>query len=278
MTIDHRSAHLAPVRSVLGFMLSPLQYVVDLPARAGFVASDRFTTRQNLMHNNETLSAERVLLHGKLQKFNALEQENIRLRQLLKTATRFEQEQFLIAELLSVDLDPYKQRIMVNKGSRDGVFVGQPLLDTQGVMGQIMHVTPLSSTAILISDPSHAIPVKIDRNGLRTLAVGTGGPERLELQYIPTNSDIEVGDIVSTSGLGQRYPANYPVARITHIERPSGKPFAIVDAQPLALLDRSREVLLVWPNFDNETPATDDASSEASEQDATPDQPSGGAN
>ena len=126
------------------------------------------------------------------------------------------------------------------------IFIGQPIIDAWGVMGQVVHMGQFSSTALLISDPSHAIPVQVSRSGLRSTALGTGNSQLLELRYIPHNADIEIGDVINTSGLGGRFPPNYPVGRIVSIERAAGESFATVLAEPVAHLDRSREVLLVW--------------------------------
>ena len=165
-------------------------------------------------------------------------------------------EPVLVAELLSVDQDPYRQQVVLNKGRKDKVYIGQPIIDAWGVMGQIIYLADSSSTAMLISDPSHAIPVQVNRSGLRSTAFGTGNASELELRYIPHNADIQIGDLIVASGLGQRFPPNYPVARIVKIERPVGEAFATVLAEPLAHLDKSREVLLVWHN-----PPVDDAGS-----------------
>ncbi|MEN8129162.1 MAG: rod shape-determining protein MreC [Pseudomonadota bacterium] len=246
MTIDHRFDSLYPVRSVLSLIVHPMQSFVDLPVKAGLWLSENLTTRQQLLEENRQLRSQQMLQNARLQKLSSLAQENIRLRKLLTSASRFKEERVSIAELLSVDLDPYKQQVVISKGEVDGVYVGQPLLDANGVMGQITHVNAVSATALLISDPSHALPVQINRNGMRTLVVGTGKADTLSLRHIPASGDIQKGDVVSTSGLGGRFPSNYPVAQITHIERPSGKPFAVVTARPFAHLDRSREVLLVW--------------------------------
>ncbi|MCP4407116.1 MAG: rod shape-determining protein MreC [Gammaproteobacteria bacterium] len=246
MTIDHRFDSLYPVRSVLSLIVHPMQSFVDLPVKASRWLSENLTTRQQLLKDNRKLRSQQMLQNARLQKLSSLGQENIRLRELLTSASRFKEERVSIAELLSVDLDPYKQQVVISKGDIDGVYVGQPLLDANGVMGQITHVNAVSATALLISDPSHALPVQISRNGMRTLVVGTGKADTLSLRHIPASGDIQNGDIVNTSGLGGRFPPNYPVAQINHIERPPGKPFAIVTAKPFAHLDRSREVLLVW--------------------------------
>jgi rod shape-determining protein MreC len=164
-----------------------------------------------------------------------------------------------VAELSSVDLDPYKQQVIINKGAASGVFRGQPVLDAQAVMGQVVSTTPFSSTVLLITDSSHALPVQVLRNGLRTIAIGTGRIDELTLPYLPTNSDIVEGDLLVTSGLGGKFPPGYPVAQVTRIDRSPDAPFSNVTAEPRAHLDRSREVLLVWTVPAQPVPAEDPA-------------------
>jgi rod shape-determining protein MreC len=244
MTLDHRFNQLQTLRSGISLLISPLQYVVDLPIRLASDATESLSSREHLLSENERLHQENLHLKALLQKFDALKNENSRLRDLMQ-ASKLVEDHFQIAQIMSIDLDPYKQLVVINKGSQDDVSVGQPILDAQGVMGQIIEVSAIRSVAMLISDPSHALPVQVNRNGLRTLAVGTGNPALLELRFIPTSADIIEGDIVSTSGLGGRFPTDYPVARVTKIDRIPGEPFANIEAEPLAYLDRSREVLLV---------------------------------
>ncbi|WP_347402063.1 rod shape-determining protein MreC [Ectothiorhodospira lacustris] len=246
MTLDHRHDHLQQARTTLALLVYPVQYLADLPVRAGDWLMEQFSTHQTLIAENRTLREEQFRMRSLLLRFEALETENARLRELLDTSSRL-REQVVIAELLSVDLDPFRQQVLVNKGHFHGVYTGQPLINAAGVVGQILEVNAVHSVALLISDPSHALPVQVNRTGLRTLAIGTGHPERLTLRFIPPSEDIEPGDIISTSGLGGRFPADYPVAKITRVERPSGEPFAVVEARPMARLDRSREVLLLWP-------------------------------
>ena len=152
----------------------------------------------------------------------------------------------LIAEILAVDLAPYRQQVMVNKGTSSGVFVGQPVLDANAVMGQVIRTNPFSSVVLLITDADHALPVEVNRNGLRTIAAGTGLSQELELLYIPKNADIRVGDLLVTSGMDERFPPGYPVARVKTVRQDPDNPFTTVIAEPTARLDRSREVLLVW--------------------------------
>lgn len=245
MTLDHRWHHLESVRAALSLVASPLQYVLGAPSATGHWLGQLFASRQTLLEENATLKARALLQEGRLQKMAALEAENMRLRELLDSAFKVS-ERVLVAELLEVDLEPFSQRIVINKGSRDEVFVGQSLLDASGVVGQVVHVAPFTSIAMLITDPSHALPVRVNRNGLRAIAVGTGSPSRLELLHLPVNADVEVGDLLITSGLGGRFPAGYPVATVEKIDRNPAEPFAAVYAKPVAQLDQNREVLLVW--------------------------------
>ena len=247
MTIDHRWNHLEVVRSALSTLLYPLQYTIDLPIRFYYWSDEVFSTHQTLLEKNREYEARHLENRVQLQKLDILEKENTRLRKLL-SATPKTTERLLIAEIINVDVDPYRQLIVLNKSKSNGVYAGQPIIDAQGVMGQIIHVGPLSSTAILITDASHAIPVQVDRNGLRTIAFGTGNINELAIRNLTHNADIREGDTLITSGLGGHFPPNYPVAVVTKVERPAGERFARVTARPLALLNQSREVLLLWNN------------------------------
>lgn len=244
MTMDHRQNHLDTIRDGLSLVVYPLQYIVNLPSAAGQWASENLAAHQTLVEENEQLRARQLLQEMRLQKLYSLETENARLRELLNSASKVG-EQVLIGELLAVDQDPFRRRVLINKGAGAGVFEGQPLLDAYGVMGQVVQVTPFTSTALLITDPSHAIPVQVNRNGLRAIALGTGEANRLEIPHIPNNADLQVGDLLITSGLGRRFPPGYPVATIIEFGKDPSQPYARVVAEPAAQLERSREVLLV---------------------------------
>ena len=246
MTLDHRTRELDRVRSWLGTLVYPVYYVVGLPETVLDWAGEAFATRRRLQEENARLHTENLILHAQLQKFEALEAENVRLRNLLNSPIE-RGERVLIANLLSVDLDPYRHEVVINRGSRKRVFRGQPVIDAHGVVGQVIEVTPLTATVMLITDPAHALPVQVNRNGLRSIALGTGNMERLSLPHIPKSADIRSGDLLVTSGLGGRFPRGYPVARVEEVVIDPGKAFAQVYARPLAELDRSREVLLIWP-------------------------------
>ncbi len=245
MTADHRYRHLEDLRAGLSVVVYPIRYVADLPVQAWGWARESLANRQALLEENAALRRQQLLLDAQLQKLAALETENIRLRELLESSLKVG-ERVLVAELLSVDLDPYRHRVIINKGTTSGAYPGQPLIDAEGVMGQLVHVGPASSVATLITDPNHAVPVQVNRNGLRTIAVGTGRINELDLPYLPNNADIEVGDLLVTSGLGGRFPPGYPVGRVNRVEKDPRENFAAVHARPSAQLDRTRQTLLVW--------------------------------
>ncbi|HEY0721349.1 MAG TPA: rod shape-determining protein MreC [Gammaproteobacteria bacterium] len=245
MFLDHRQHHLEAIRAGLSVLIYPLQYAVSVPSRLSIWAESSLSTRNSLIDENRALRERLLEQEIRLLKLAALESENVRLRALLQSANR-NWERVSIAELLSVDFDPFKRQILLNKGSNDGVVEGHPLLDAQGVMGQVIHVSPLTSTAMLITDPSHAIPVQVNRNGLRAIALGTGAADRLDIPHIPNNADIEVGDLLISSGLAHRFPVGYPVAEVVAVERDPRQPYARIVARPTARLEQAREVLLVW--------------------------------
>ncbi len=262
MTVDHRQGHLEKVRSALSMFVYPLQYVANLPVTVTNWASEALTTRARLMEENALLRDEQLVLSSKIQKFEILQAENKRLREILQSSERHD-DQVIIAELVAVDLQPFRHQIVINKGRRAGVYDGQPIVDASGVMGQIVHVGPFSSTVLLLTDPTHAIPVQINRNGLRSVAVGTGQSHILHLEHLSNNVDIKEGDLVVSSGLGGRFPSGYPVGVVYNISRVPGEPFAKVSIIPSAQLEKSREVLLVWPKTsprpfpDSESPVDD---------------------
>jgi len=262
MVTDHRSTFLQPLRSALSVLTHPLLLLADSPSSITAWLNETTADQQSLLEQNQQLKKDKILLQAKLQKFQALEAENLRLRSLLDSSFKVG-ERVLIAELSAVELDPYRQQIVINKGSRSGVFTGQPVLDAHAVMGQVISTSPLSSTVLLITDASHALPVQVSRNGLRTVAVGTGEINKLNLPFLPRNADIRPGDTLITSGLGGLFPPGYPVAKVAEVSQEAGQHFASINAIPLAHLDRSREVLLVWkieqPIETSQAPAPNEA-------------------
>ena len=245
MIMDHQQGHLETVRRALSVAVYPIRVLVDLPAASFGWAREQFSERQRLLVENRDLRVESLRQRARLQQLAALEAENARLRALMESPARLA-NRVQVAQILAVDLDPYRHRIALNRGEEAGVYPGQALLDADGIVGQVVRVNPLGAEAILISDPSHATPVQLIRNGLRTVALGMGDVTRLDLPFLPNSADIRVGDLLISSGLGDAFPAGYPVARVTRVERRPGEPFARVEAEPTAALNRTREVLLVW--------------------------------
>ena len=239
-----RHGAFGSLRTPLSMAVYPLQLMVSTPVNLVREWIDSVTTYIGLLEENRRLKDEELVLKTRLLKFAALEQENIRLRGLLDTSFKVG-EQVLIAELLSINLVPYEHVVEVNKGTRFGVHPGQAVFDANGVVGQVLRTNPYSSEVMLITDPSHAIPVQVNRNGLRTIALGTGLIDRLALPYLSSNADIQVGDLLISSGLGGVFPYGYPVATVTAIASQES-PFAKISATPVAQLDRSRELLLVF--------------------------------
>ena len=247
MYLDHRQGHLELVRSMLSTLVYPIQFIVNLPIATGRWVGESIVTHKKLIEENNRLRAQHQLLNSRLQRYEVLEEENKRLRELLGSTITFK-ERVMIAELLAVELEQFRNMLEINKGSRDGVYDGQPVVEAQGIIGQVVHVGPFSGNVLMITDPSHAIPVQVNRNGLRAIAVGTGRNDTLLLEHLPTNADIRVGDLIVSSGLGRRFPRGYPVGTVSNIKLEPGAPFATIHITPSAMLAQNREVLLVWPH------------------------------
>mgnify|MGYP000238056626 CR=1 FL=1 len=247
LSIDQYTDKLKSFRGYVSLLIVPLQYGVDLPISSVQNLSDFLLSYQSLHDKYTALQAEQANNQLKLLKFSALEQENIRLRTLFESSFKLG-EQVLVAELVSVNLARYEHQVLVNKGERFGVHEKQPVLDALGVVGQVTNALPLTSEIILITDPNHAIPVQVNRNGLHTIALGSGQLNKLILPFLPNNADIVPGDLLITSGLGGVFPQGYPVAEVVSFTVQPDKPFAIIEAKPKAALNTSRELLIVWKN------------------------------
>ncbi len=244
MTVDHRYRYLDSVRDVLATAVYPLHHLVGLPTATRNWLIENLASRGTLLEENTRLREKQVFLNAQLQKLIVLEAENRRLRSLLESVVEAP-ERVLIAELLAVDFDPYRHHILINRGRQHGVYVGQPVLDQQGVIGQVIRADLFTATVILVTDPNHALPIQINRTGVRTLALGTGNFQKLELPHIPNHEDVSVGDLLITSGLGGRFPHGYPVGTVTEVRFDPSSPFASIIARPVARLDRIREVMLL---------------------------------
>ncbi len=245
MYLDHRRNHLDGIRRGIGAAVHPVQVVVDAPVRMWKWLSQTTTSRNELELELGRLRAERLLTNARLQRLTALEAENARLRALLDARTTVRDE-VRVAEIMAVDANPYEHNLIIDIGSRDGVYDGQAIVDANGVVGQVIRTGIMTAQAVLISDADHALPVEVNRNGLRTIAVGTGEIDRLDLPFLPNNADIRAGDLLVTSGLGGAFPSGYPVAVVNSVTRIPQEPFADVTATPSAALDQVREVMLIW--------------------------------
>ena len=247
LVANHR---LDPVRQNLSSVFSPLQYLASVPGAALDWSSESFATRNMLALQNKELLRQQLLMSERLQRFEHLRQENERLRALLGSPAYLDSRK-MVAEVLEVASDPFHHYVVLNHGSRSGVFVGQPVVDAQGVVGQVVQVSEMTSRVLLLSDVSHGLPVRITRNDVRLVANGTGELDEIELRHVAKSTDIRVGDLLVTSGLGNRFPEGYPVARVLEVLTEDGQSYARVTAQPLAALDRIRYVLLIWPSPDS---------------------------
>ncbi|MEW7865823.1 rod shape-determining protein MreC [Aeromonas diversa] len=242
---DSRFNAFEHVRVYLGSLVSPLQYLANAPGILLDSMSDQVQTRTDLIEQTKQQEQQLFTLRARLLQMDHLEHENQRLRELLGSPVQKESRK-MVAELISVDSDPFSHQILINKGALDGVYNGQPVINDLGVIGQVLHVGSTTSRVLLITDSSHGLPVRVLRNDLRAIANGGGELDRLELRNLPRNTDIQVGDLLVTSGLGGRFPEGYPVATVTRADYVEGKPFAQVEAKPLVPLDRLRYMLLLW--------------------------------
>ena len=244
--LDTRLDYFKPVRMTLSTVVYPVQKLASMPDDFTTWFAGFFQGHRQLREKIMKLEAQNLTNSVRMQKMQALESENMRLRELLGSSFRL-QERVQVAELLSVDLDPFYQHVIIDKGDTFGVYEGQPVLDSLGVMGQVAQVSQFSSRVVLLTDPSHSIPVQIVRNGLRAVVTGRGLGENLQMEFLPHNADVRVGDLLVTSGLGGRFPVGYPVGKVISVNFPQGKSFAEITVTPAARLATSREVMLVLP-------------------------------
>jgi rod shape-determining protein MreC len=246
---DKRYDHLGQIRRFLSVVAYPVQVAVASPFEGWDWFRQSVSSRETLRADKAKLEAELRLANFRLQRYEALEAETQRLR-ALRANTAVVATRFVVGDIMDLDIDAFRERVLIDKGARDGVFVGQAVLDAGGVFGQVARVEQLTSEVILVSDASHAIPVQVNRNGLRTIAVGTGDMSRLKLPYLSTSADVVAGDLLVTSGLGGGFPAGYPVGTVAEVKRDPAQSLADVEVRPAAALDRSREVMFVWPKPD----------------------------
>lgn len=234
-----------PVRFQLNGLLSPVYSLMSWPGRLTEWGGENIKSDAQLLEENASLRQQLLVLSGRVQKFSELAAENSRLRGLIDS-TLVVDGRVLIAEIIGVDPDPFRHIMLLNKGADVGLHIGQPLLDARGLIGQIIEVGPSTSRAMLITDRQHAVPVRVNRNGIRAILAGTGELDSLQLMYVPDSADVKVGDVLVSSGLGQRFPAGYPVAMVTEVKRTGATEFAQISARPVAEVDRSRHVLVLF--------------------------------
>lgn len=241
---DQRNNYLSILRNSIAIAIYPLQSAVEIPSRLTDWFDLRIKSKEILIKENQNLLSQQKINSSILQRYESLEQENERLKQILNAASNLDNK-VEITRIISVNVNPYRHTIVIDKGERDGVYEGQILLGADGVIGQILHTNFLTSEAILISDSDHALPVEINRNGLRTIVLGNGSYTKLDVPYIPNNADIEIGDLLVTSGLGGKFPSGYPVAKVDFIESDLSEQFYKVSAKPIAHLNQVREIMLL---------------------------------
>jgi rod shape-determining protein MreC len=247
LLLAHKTDQLQRVKEGLSFIVHPILVLVDLPAKAYDWLNENTSGRATILEENRVLKSEALILKAKLQKLDSIEKENTRLHSLLESSFKIG-EQFISASLIDVNLNPNMQQIIIDKGLRFDLHLGQAALNEDGVIGQIIEVRPQTSTILLITDPNHATPVEINRTGLRTIATGNGAQNTLNLPYLPHNTDIKTGDLLITSGLGGVFPKGYPVAIVSILKSSPGEAFMQAEATSIAKIDSTRELLLVWSN------------------------------
>jgi len=247
MLLDARAHHLQHIRSGLTVLLSPIQLIAAVPVRLGGAIMDFFRGDQPLREELARLRTEQPLLLARTQRYDALEAENAHLRALLGTSALVA-DKAVAAELREVASEPFRRTLIIAKGEKDGLYIGQPVIDAYGIRGQVSEVGVLQSKAILITDPGHAIPVQVNRNGLRAIAFGTGAPDSVSIRYLTASADIKQGDLLISSGIGGSFPYGYPVAKVKTIINNPNDAFLDIIATPVALLGHDKEVLLIWPS------------------------------
>ncbi|MDG6098709.1 rod shape-determining protein MreC [Alteromonas sp. ZYF713] len=261
IVLDFKLDAFSTTRVFLNSLVSPVQYLANLPGQLLNASAQRLTSQQALIEENEQLTNRLLLQNEKLQRFEALEQENKELRRLLDAPVRQNMRK-MVAELMAVDNTPYSQQIVINKGAIDGVYLGQSILDERGIVGQVMEVGTTNSRVLLISDVTHSIPVRSIRNNSRFIASGSGAIDELYLTHVAHSADIREGDVLVSSGLGEVFPEGYPVAEVTQVIRDESRPFAQVTIAPQARLNRLKYLLLLWPQTTSEP---DEPSSEVTD-------------
>ncbi len=235
----------ASSRIYLNSLVSPLQYIADAPQKLFSTLADNLMTRDALKERNQQLEKDNLHLKADRLLLTQLQNENKQLRELLNSQRSFTNKR-MITEVMSLRSDPFTHQLLINKGALDGVYLGQPVINEEGVVGQVSQVGSTTSRVLLIVDASHGIPVRVQRNDVTAIVHGSGAWNKLNVPFVQSNADLQEGDLLVTSGLGGRFPAGYPVATVSRFNYQEGALYAEVTATPVAKLDRSRYLLLLW--------------------------------
>jgi rod shape-determining protein MreC len=247
MLADTRLGMFTQVRYFLNSMVAPIQYLADVPRVMFDGAYERINIRQDLMRSNADLKREVLRLKNDLLLLDQYKEENQRLRKLLDSSF-IRDERKVVTEVMAVDTSPYRHQVVIDKGQIDGVYVGQPVANEKGIVGQVTFVSAHNSRVLLLTDSLSAIPVQVIRNDIRIIASGNGKIDRINLDHIPISLDIQKEDLLVTSGLGGVYPEGYPVAHVANVDKDTAREFARIDAEPVVDFERLRYLLLIWPN------------------------------
>lgn len=246
MAIDARFKYLIEIRQALHTAIYPLQKLAHVPV-AVYDNVVKFFDSRNLIDENVYLKQRHLFDRGQLQRLQALEAENARLRTLLETAQQRTEGKAVMAEIVHIPRDPFNRKIMLDKGSQSGIQAGQIVVDNAGVVGQVTRDYLWVSEVTLITDKDHSVPVQVVRNGLRSLVSGSGKDGTVELRYLANNTDIQEGDALVTSGIDGIYPPGLPVAVVSKIERNPAQVFARVICTPVAGVGHNRQLLILAP-------------------------------
>ncbi len=245
LAADLRYSGLETARSVIDTLLTPVYLIADIPTMISNWQDDNIRSRSRLLDDNDRLRRENLVLQGRTQQLASLQADNTRLRALLNS-TALLRDDVLVGEIIGVSPDPVRHQLVLDKGAEVDVYLGQALIDADGLMGQVVEVSSTTSRVLLVTDPTHSVPVQVNRNGVRAVAEGVGSLDELAIHHVAATTDIQQGDLLVTSGLGGRFPFGYPVAVVSEVQRNPGEAFARISARPTAALDRARHVLLVF--------------------------------
>jgi rod shape-determining protein MreC len=242
---DLRFSGLETARAVVDTALTPVYLVAGIPGALNEWRENHLRSRQRLLEDNDRLRRENLVLQGRSQQLASLQAENTRLRALLNS-TALLRDDVLVSEIIGVSPDPVRHQLVLDKGGEADVYMGQALIDANGLMGQVVEIAATTARVLLVTDPTHSVPVQVNRNGVRAVAEGVGSLDRLAVHHVAATTDIQSGDLLVTSGLGGRFPIGYPVAVVSEVQRNPGEAFARISATPTAALDSARHALLVF--------------------------------